>query len=1082
MDRSQTITGVATRHRAVLSIKKFGRRTHAPFWVVVAVTMSVGCPAIEESRDASSKSSQSAALIAPADGAVTDPANAAVTDPTNAAVTAPAGSENLPSTSERGELRRRLLRDPNDVDATMRLAIAQHDAGQLDEALQTLSAITPDHPAAGIASLAFAADWCIEAERYRPAETYYRRWITQQPEAVQAIRPLAYLLNRQGRRIEATSLLRRLCIIGDVTEDELVAMVAPVDSIVKTQSDIQRYRPLGRLGWARHYFSNQQFDRAIETIRVGDWSTKNQPAASALLGRCLAEGGHVAQCASWWQAIEPDIERMIEQFPDYWVALAITLRDLDLLEQSAAAFLQALRIDPSDRFCIGQLLINRDIAGDQDAANLLRQWRSANARLRSVVATFTNIDFPPPSQYRTIADAMLTADRPLESVYWRYLAAKQSGQLDNLGPELSRQRAAIIQSDQAFPEVTKGLFRLRSIDFTRSELSAIIAARSQLPEHSAARNSVAANESTIQSWSDQPPRFRNAAKTMGLTHRFDVASKPIEDGFQLHQTLGGGVAVVDWQLDGTEDLWLATGGSDFPEFRGDVTGRLWRLSDGQFVDQTLAAGLGLDRYTIGVTAGDFNADGWPDLAASTMFGPMLWIGQGDGTARLRRLPELAGPAVPASLAIADVTGDGIADLIEARYIEDPNMDRRPRRDAQGRIAQPMGPPSFKHARDRVTTQSVATELRSHWLGQPEDRAPGLGLLIGRLDDSLDEVSSVSPSRIQPTRPNQHRISRRPTHANQIFIGNDTKPNQFWSLTGNDQWTDLAPPLGVAFGGRGTATASMGIAAADFDQNQSLDFVVTNFADEANNFFVRQNGTYIDRAFICGLGQHSVSRLGFGCQPIDWNNDTNIDLFVTNGHVEKLRGSEDRFRQRPQFFQSTGTRFERVEPSNPSGYSDTQHLGRAVATADFNHDGRLDLVVTHVGEQTAVLINQTGSLEEIGPVNETELTQAEHSCLRLVLAGTASNRDGIGGVVQVRSSDRTRRFWITTGDGYLARNSSILHIGLGNRHAVDELSVVWPSGQIDQFEDVAGGRIYLAVEGQSSLFDLKKASTPDAAGS
>ena len=249
---------------------------------------------------------------------------------------------------------------------------------------------------------------------------------------------------------------------------------------------------------------------------------------------------------------------------------------------------------------------------------------------------------------------------------------------------------------------------------------------------------------------------------------------------------------------------------------------------------------------------------------------------------------------------------------------------------------------------------------------------------------------------------------------------------------------------------------MGIAASDFDKSGTLDLHIANYQDESVCLYLGQQSSYQDRAVQFGLAGPSLSVLGFGSQAIDYDNDGLPDLAVTNGHVDKFETMKGAFEQLPQLFCNLGDRFQQLEVADPSDYWQTRHLGRSMARLDFNRDGKNDLVITHVGETSALLLNET---------------DVSNHWLQLQLIGVQSERDAIGAKIRVRFGSRESTEWVIGGDGYLCRNESLVSFGLRDQASIDELTVTWPSGRVQTFHNLAADLRLLVIENQSQPFEL-----------
>ena len=198
-------------------------------------------------------------------------------------------------------------------------------------------------------------------------------------------------------------------------------------------------------------------------------------------------------------------------------------------------------------------------------------------------------------------------------------------------------------------------------------------------------------------------------------------------------------------------------------------------------------------------------------------------------------------------------------------------------------------------------------------------------------------------------------------------------------------------------------------------------------------------------------------LGFGTQAIDYDNNGYLDLIVTNGHVEKAISITDPFEQPAQLFCNVGGRFELVSVEDESGYWAGNHLGRGLSTLDFNRDGRMDAVITHMGEPSALLQN---------------LSPRTNHWLQIELVGVNSERDAIGAKIEVRAGGKTYTDWRTAGDGFFACNEAIVAFGLGSNEIADEIVIHWPSGHRQSLKNVNGNQRILLVENEPGMVEVQ----------
>jgi hypothetical protein len=232
---------------------------------------------------------------------------------------------------------------------------------------------------------------------------------------------------------------------------------------------------------------------------------------------------------------------------------------------------------------------------------------------------------------------------------------------------------------------------------------------------------------------------------------------------------------------------------------------------------------------------------------------------------------------------------------------------------------------------------------------------------------------------------------------------------------------------------------MGIAAADFDNNGELDFHIKNFYNEAVHFYLQdQQHSFTDAVIPSGLYGNSLPVLGFGTAALDFENDGDMDIVILNGHVEDLRFKDAPYKMLAQVFRQHDRKFSLVEPESltetaAGNYFTIPNLGRGLGGLDWNRDGMIDLIATHLDRPVALLENQTKSNQR---------------WLQIELVGTVCERRAVGAVVTVETDRGLWTNWMTSGDGYSCRNEPCLFFGLGASTQVKQISVNWPDGTVE----------------------------------
>lgn len=924
------------------------------------------------------------------------------------------------------------LLDPDDVMVLFRLANVKAAQGRLSEAVEILEAIPDDDAQASLPALGQAGDWCMELGRFDESEKKYLQILRILPDAVPAHRQLAYLYNRQGRRHEAAVHVRRLCQLGDIQQDELQSLIVLSDAMYDepgsmAEDDGRPYWPIGNLAIARRLVNQRRYDEAVEQLKNDVKRERVLPAAMAFYGRCAVEAQNVSEF-QWWLEKTDETTR---EFADFWAAFGTYLVSEHRHQEAVRALCEALERDPTDLISRGRLYQALMVLGKEDFAKAQQQqWLTT----RDTLNANNRINGTPAEKADAIAELaenLLLLHRNLEAVLWKTV----EGTLRNVPKEtfqaLNQQRLSLIQSGRLYPSNEQSLCGLDSSAFPLPDVRGTI----DLGSQSLADFHISADPDSLSEPSLSETitvRMENVAQDVGLDHRFSVASRPQPTGFALYQILGSAVVAFDYDLDGAVDLYLGQGGSDPPAFTGEQSNQLYRNVDLRLREVSDPSSTTNFRYTTGVTSGDWNQDGFADLVVCNLGVSYLHLNNGDGTFSRSTLEQQSNVTrVPSSVAMADLTGDSLPDIWRVAYVDDSNMAQKPDRNADGGVTKALIPTEFSPGKDR----GFANDGNGGWssFGGESDSlkassfkaSNGLGVVVSDFDG-------------QP--------------GNEIFVGNDLFPNQLWKRKG-DSWSDGALLLGCGFGYTGRATASMGIAVGDFDRSLTQDIHITNYQQEASNLYLHRNGAYQDRNLQYKLNRPSIAVLGFGTQSVDVDNDGWLDLVVANGHVDKEADSKVPFEQPPQLFRNLGQNFELAKVEDPSGYWNSNHLGRGLARFDFNRDGRSDHVVTHLEAPTALLLNQTAT---------------SNHWLQIQLIGTQCERDAIGAKVTLRAGNRQLAGWVTAGDGFMSRNEAIVCFGLGDSVRVDEISIRWPDGREQRHENLGVDQRVLIIQSDRNV--------------
>jgi hypothetical protein len=252
---------------------------------------------------------------------------------------------------------------------------------------------------------------------------------------------------------------------------------------------------------------------------------------------------------------------------------------------------------------------------------------------------------------------------------------------------------------------------------------------------------------------------------------------------------------------------------------------------------------------------------------------------------------------------------------------------------------------------------------------------------------------------------------------------------------------------------------MGVDASDYDHSGFPSLLITNFSNQMISLYHNEGkGLFVDEAPRSDIGRASLLTLGFGCFFFDYDLDGWSDVLVANGHIDadiQRVQSNVKYAMPPHLFRNTGRgKFEEVTKSLGQSFASAR-VGRGAAYADFNNDGRLDLLLSTNG----------------GPVylfrNDAQGAAASNKSLRIKLIGTKSNRDGVGATVRVTSGGETQTQMLRSGSSYLSASELVLTFGLAGREKADAIEIRWPSGQVDRLASVPAGQTATMTEGKGS---------------
>ncbi|WP_372896261.1 FG-GAP-like repeat-containing protein [Stieleria sp.] len=921
-------------------------------------------------------------------------------------------------------LSKHLIKTPEDPATLLLASQVELARGNRSTAIELAEAIDPKSPEAGEATK-FLVQQSIEASR--PEDAIDRlikaldQNLTSPDQTVQWRHQLWALLNRTGRRQEASAHADVLCRSGHFNRALLISLLRRNESYpmaLKDKAPQSVFYP--GLGLARWHFSQGEFEQALDQLQNPVPATF-PPAAKALVGRLLAETQATEPFVQWYSRCDD----ATMQFSDYWVALGIYFYDQHQFQASARALLEGIAIDPTDDDACHRLSRVLAALNRAEDAAVIREHAIRVAVLRAVAKQLA-VQPTDPDLVETLPEKLLTLGRPFESIGWALLDVSRSN--------TAKQNALLQQREMLRnqPEVLRMPTEIALAEIDRNEFAmseAIDALAAAASSSTIADRSALAGDKRSETPQAIPaaapaPTLENVAAQVGIDFQWYHAAEIDLASIPLHQMMGGGIAVCDYDLDGDPDVYFGQGSGDPPSGRSTRSNQLYRNLDGHFTNVTTDSAVEDDRYSTGIAAGDVNQDGFPDLFLGALGDNRLLLNCGDGTFRdATAALGTCSPQFTSSVAIADLTGDAIPELYECVYVEMEGGFRLPERDPQGRELVP-NPNDFFAEADRwyAGRGDGRFELRELDRSQIE---PGtsLGLVITDIDSDGQ---------------------------NDVFVANDARPNHLLMHFGEPPVRDVAVLKGLAFGFRGYSNACMGIATGDFNRDGRFDLAITNYADEPNNHFLQgDSGVFSDFATRYQINQPSEPYVGFGIKAIDLHRNGWLDFFVTNGHVFDQRDRGKPFQMPPQVLLNQATKFVASDVTDSSGYWQGRYVGRSLAKIDFDGDHDVDFLVGHLDAPVALLANKT---ERIG------------NGIQLELVGTHSERDAIGTRVVVTAAGQTWTDWVTAGDGYFCSDEPVLDFGIGSAERIDAIEVHWISGHRQVYRDLAVNQRLLLVEG------------------
>jgi tetratricopeptide (TPR) repeat protein len=888
-------------------------------------------------------------------------------------------------------------------------------------------------------SESLAAAWChLSAgqilannhSQYAEAEKQYRRALELQPGEPTATWLLSQVMKVGARDwelipLELAEIEQRdhlnIQLMNELSHNErLVPDVALINHALKQSPD----DPNVLLGQSQVFRVQGKYEEAEASLRHVIEVAPQLDEAHVRLGWVLFESGDDAKFLKWHASVQPSLE----DHPLLWSVRGARAQRAHEPEVAARCYWEAIKRDPNLQDALYQLgLLLTSMNRKTEATPFLERAQKLVDYGDLVVRNHLQA-YEQKKGDVELSTRAIKAASDLGNLWEAYAWTVMTLDLDHSNKGLENEI-----------KQTEGV--LKNVDKKRTLPNFNPASKLDLAKLPVPKWSV---ESAIPSLKpvSSPVSFADQAELAGIKFQYFDGSDPAVDGLnKMHQINGGGAGVVDFDRDGWPDLYLSQGSKE-PQDREQTEhlDRLFRNSgDGHFTDVTAQAHLVENGFSQGVSVGDLDNDGFPDIYVANVGANRLFMNNGDGT--FSDASEESGATESqwtTSCVIADMNGDSLPDIYAVGYLEG---------DALTRVCNDAS----KHHYPCLTFAFPSARHRL-WLNQGDGKFED-ATATAQIDRYSDRGTSVIAANLDGSR----KLD--------LLVGNSGTQNYFFK-NGVDKpgdppkFTETSLAQGLALGANGEPRKCLGLAAGDFNGDGLLDFHGTSVTEEPDTLYTQQKGgSFFDTSFASGLSTLTNMRTSFGTQAIDGSLDGKLDLFSSGGNVDNAHSEYFKYEMPPAYFANDGRgQFSMVSAESLGPYFQKPQVGRAVTRLDWNRDGLDDLLVYHARLPVALLTNTTRQ-------------HGHHLTIRLV--STKSARDSIGTTVEVVAGGKKIVRQLTAGDGFQASNERALIFGLGANTKVDSIVIHWMSGREQRLAETPGDQEILFVEGRDQPTTLTR---------
>jgi hypothetical protein len=505
--------------------------------------------------------------------------------------------------------------------------------------------------------------------------------------------------------------------------------------------------------------------------------------------------------------------------------------------------------------------------------------------------------------------------------------------------------------------------------------------------------------------------FQEIGEAVGLDFVHSIGAAEMEN---IIESVGGGAAFLDYDQDGFMDIFVCSGTwvEDFSKTKpkeSNLHSHLYKnLQNGTFKEVSKEAGVDGPLYSMGITVGDIDNDGFPDIFLSNYGNNTLYHNKGDGT--FKDITDTAGVGGGKKCSVGavwlDYDNDGLLDLYVGNYLNyDPDYSYYYAPDGfPGPLAYDSQKDLLYQNKGNGTFEDVTEQMG---IVDIDGRAMGVGAADYDDDGFVD-----------------------------IYVANDHTVNYLWHNDQGKGFTDKGTLSGTGFSQAGEATVSMSVDFADYNHDELLDIFISddNYCSLYENL---GQGIFKDNSYASGISMASGQFVGWSSSFLDYDNDGDADIFKANGELKHLYGQEDQL-----FDNEGGGKFKDIS-LDLGPYFREENVGRGACIGDYDNDGDLDMFIVNLNGQGKFLRNNKGN---------------QANWIMLDLSGTSSNRDGIGCRIKINTSKHLQTAQKKSTTGYLSQNDSRVHFGLADAAIIEKIEIKWPSGKHQVLEHVEVNQI------------------------